>query len=87
MSVADVESYISSAAGEQQRRMSDVYLLGPFLLFLAFKSKKGPLGKWQRRALFVAGAYTIVYNYSEYKKITNLDFSTITDSTSTNTTS
>ena len=54
-------------AKTQKVRLFDIYFLGPFLLFAS--TRKGPLGRWSKRTLFVAGCMTVVYNWQKYKTI------------------
>lgn len=54
-------------AATQKVRLFDVYFLGPFLLYAS--TRKGPLGNWSRRTLFVAGCMTVVYNWKRYRTI------------------
>lgn len=49
----------------QKIRVFDVYALGPFMVWYAMRSKD--MGAWPRRALFVSGVYTIIYNWKNYK--------------------
>lgn len=56
---------VDTLAKEQKVRTFDIYALGPFLLYVA--TRKGALGAWSRRTLFVAGCMTIVYNWNKYK--------------------
>lgn len=49
----------------QKTRAFDTYALGPFMIWYAAKSKG--MGAWPRRALFIAGLYTTIYNYRKYK--------------------
>lgn len=51
----------------QQVRAFDIYILGPFMVWYAMKSKD--MGRWPRRALFVSGIMTTVYNYQNYRKL------------------
>ncbi len=60
--MADIDALLAS----QKVRAFDVYALGPFLMWYATKSKG--MGSWPRRALFVAGFYTVVYNWKRYRE-------------------
>jgi len=51
----------------QKVRAFDVYALGPFMIWYAWKSKG--VGSWPRRALFISGVMTIYYNWENYKKV------------------
>jgi hypothetical protein len=51
----------------QKVRAFDMYALGPFMLWYAYKSKG--MGAWPRRALFVSGVMTIYYNLDNYRKV------------------
>lgn len=57
---------IDKALASQTPRAFDVYALGPFMVWYALKSKG--VGSWPRRALFIAGIYTTIYNYRKYKE-------------------
>ncbi len=56
---------IDALAANQTPRTFDSYLLGPFLIWASLQKK--PLGRWTRKALFTAGAMTIVYNWKKYR--------------------
>lgn len=45
-------------------RLVDVYLLGPFMVWAAYKSTDLP--DWARWTLGVSGALTVVYNGHNY---------------------
>lgn len=60
---ADIESLIKS----QKVRAFDIYALGPFMMWYSVKSKG--MGRWPRRALFISGFMTMLYNYENYKKV------------------
>lgn len=60
---ADIESLIKS----QKVRAFDIYALGPFMMWYAVRSKE--MGRWPRRALFISGFMTMLYNYENYKKV------------------
>lgn len=49
-------------------RVFDIYILGPFMIYFAMKSKKG-MGRWTRRMLFTAGLYTVYRNWQSYKTL------------------
>lgn len=57
----------SELASEQKERAFDIYALGPLLIYAALQRK--PLGTWTRRSLFVAGVFTLIYNYKKYQSI------------------
>lgn len=63
MNFAELEKLLKS----QKVRAFDVYALGPFMMWYAVKSKGMP--RWPRRALFISGFMTMVYNYENYKKV------------------
>jgi len=63
MELRDLEPYIKS----QPMRLFDIYALGPFLMWYAYKTRD--MGRWPRRALFISGFMTILYNYDHYKNI------------------
>lgn len=63
MNETDFERLLKS----QKVRAFDVYALGPFMMWYAVKSKG--MGNWPRRALFISGFMTMVYNYENYKKV------------------
>lgn len=66
MLLGDLENQIES----QEVRLFDMFALGPFMIWYALASKKkGGMDKWPRRALFVSGVMTIIYNYKNYKNI------------------
>lgn len=68
MSAFDSElTALDTLAASQKVRLFDVYALGPVLLYAA--TRKAPLGRWTKRALFTAGIMTIVYNWSKYRTI------------------
>jgi hypothetical protein len=50
----------------QKVRAFDTYALGPFMVWYASKSKG--MEAWPRRALFVAGIYTTIYNWKKYRE-------------------
>lgn len=54
-------------AKSQKVRLFDIYALGPVMIYAA--TRKKPLGNWTRRALFVSGIMTIVYNWHKYRTI------------------
>jgi hypothetical protein len=58
---AELEAQIAS----MKPRFFDTYLLPPFMMYFAFKSKSMP--KLARRMLFAAGIYMGMRSYSEYK--------------------
>lgn len=58
---------LEALAKSQKVRLFDMYFLGPFMAWYAFRSKG--MGKWPRRALFSAGIYTVVYNLNNYRNI------------------
>lgn len=58
---------LESAVSEVKPRAFDIYALGPLLIYAAFAGKK-PLPRWPRRALFVAGCFTIIYNIKAYRE-------------------
>lgn len=62
MNAAELESIIKS----QKVRTFDIYVLGPFMMWYSVKSKG--MGRWPRRALFISGFMTTLYNYDSYKK-------------------
>ncbi len=64
-SIDSVLQSVDALAQEQKVRAFDVYALGPFLIYAA--TRKGPLGNWSRRTLFVAGCMTMIYNWNKYK--------------------
>ena len=57
----------SELANEQKVRVFDIYALGPLLIYAALQKK--PLGTWTRRSLFVAGVFTLIYNYKKYQSL------------------
>jgi len=59
----EIEALVKS----QKVRAFDVYALGPFMMWYSVKSKG--MGRWPRRALFISGLMTMVYNYENYKKV------------------
>lgn len=64
--VAPTASDLDSLLKSQKVRLFDTFALGPFMIWYAVKSKG--MGSWSRRALFVSGCMTIVYNYDNYRK-------------------
>ncbi len=70
MNAQDIETSIRDAAAKP--RLFDVYVLGPLLIFAAFKAR-APLGKWTRRALFTAGVYGVLRNVDAYQKLLTPD--------------
>lgn len=60
---------LEAALENQKPRLFDMFALGPFMLWYALKSGKRTMGPWSRRALFVSGAMTIVYNWKNYQNI------------------
>jgi hypothetical protein len=63
--LTDIESLIKS----QKVRAFDIYALGPFMMWYSVRSKEMP--RWPRRALFISGFMTMLYNYENYKKVKN----------------
>jgi hypothetical protein len=63
MTLAEMESLIKS----QKVRAFDIYVLGPFMMWYSVKSKG--MSAWPRRALFISGFMTTLYNYENYKKV------------------
>lgn len=57
---------LDAILASQKVRAFDTYALGPFMMWYASKSKG--MGAWPRRALFVAGFYTVVYNWKKYRE-------------------
>ncbi len=51
----------------QSARMSDVFLLGPFMVWFAWQSRAMP--DWARLALGVSGLMTIGFNLSNYVEV------------------
>lgn len=62
----DIEALLKS----QKVRAFDIYALGPFMVWYSVKSKG--VSPWAKRALFVSGIMTVVYNYQNYKKAQEL---------------
>lgn len=60
-------SDIDTLAKSQPVRLFDVYALGPFMMWYATKTPK--MGRWPRRALFVSGFMTVLYNWQNYRNI------------------
>lgn len=58
---------LDSILKSQKVRAFDVYALGPFMMWYAVRSKG--MGPWSRRALFISGFMTMVYNYENYKRM------------------
>lgn len=58
---------IDALLKEQKVRAFDIYALGPFLIWYAMRSKS--MGRWSRRTLFVAGVYTVIYNWKAYRAL------------------
>lgn len=54
-------------AATQKVRLFDVYALGPMLIYAA--TRKHALGPWSKRALFISGVMTIIYNWDKYRTI------------------
>lgn len=46
-------------------RFFDTYILPPFIMWFAAKSK---MKKWPRRMLFMGGVFMLYRNWSEYRK-------------------
>ncbi len=51
----------------QSARLSDIWLLGPFMVWYALQSEKMP--DWARVALGVSGLLTIGFNLRNYVKV------------------
>ena len=51
----------------QSARLSDVFLLGPFMVWFAWQSRGMP--DWARLALGVSGLLTIGFNLRNYTKV------------------
>lgn len=60
-------STVDALAAATPPRRFDEYILGPFLIWAALQKK--PLGKWTRKTLFVAGAFTVIYNWKKYRSL------------------
>jgi hypothetical protein len=65
--VTDTLSELDRVLKSQKVRAFDVYALGPFMMWYSVKSKG--MGRWPRRALFISGFMTMLYNYENYKKV------------------
>ena len=50
----------------QDVRLLDVFVLGPFMLWVATQDR---IPAWARAALGVSGAATIIYNWNNYRRI------------------
>ena len=59
-----------SLAKGQPIRLLDVFVLGPWLVWLGAR-QDAKLQDWERLALVVAGGATIVYNGRNYMRIRN----------------
>jgi hypothetical protein len=49
----------------QRIRLGDVFILGPFMIWVASQTK--PLPDWARSTLFFSGIGTIIYNLYNYE--------------------
>lgn len=58
----DLEALIRA----QKVRAFDIYVLGPFMMWYSVRSTG--MAAWPRRALFISGFMTMLYNYESYKK-------------------
>jgi len=58
---------IDTLAKSQPVRLFDIYALGPFMMWYAYKTKN--VGRWPRRALFISGFMTVLYNWQHYRNI------------------
>ncbi len=61
---------VDALAAAQPKRKFDIYALGPLLLYAA--TRKERLGPWTKRAIFVAGCMTIVYNWKAYREASDV---------------
>lgn len=73
MDAQAIEKYLEEMGKGQHTRLFDMFALGPFMMWYAMKSggKRG-MGKWPRRALFVSGAMTVLYNWNNYRNIKSI---------------
>jgi hypothetical protein len=60
-------STIDNLAKSQPVRLFDIYALGPFMMWYAYKTPV--MGRWPRRALFISGFMTVIYNWQNYRNI------------------
>lgn len=51
----------------QSARLSDIWILGPFMVWYAFQSRDMP--DWARLAMGVSGLLTIGFNLRNYVKV------------------
>jgi hypothetical protein len=65
LQIPKTPSELEAQIANMKPRFFDTYLLPPFMMYFAFKSKSMP--KLARRMLFAAGIYMGMRSYSEYK--------------------
>lgn len=66
------EKTVDEVSKSQKIRVVDIYILGPFMIYLAYKLyKKKPISNFEIITLGFFGASTIYYNWNNYKQNKN----------------
>jgi uncharacterized membrane protein AbrB (regulator of aidB expression) len=60
------ESTVEEVSKSQTVRLIDVFLIAPFLIYIAYNNKN--LKEWQMSGLYIIGFATLYYNLKNYLK-------------------